>query len=185
MYREGKTINTYKNGKWTSMNRPKSNKEIEETISNLKWQIKHYEQIKEKSECDTSHLDILIEKDKRIISRLEKELELNKTTQNHKLTKKYTKRGKKINKEKAKQLIIKYLKQECQKCRAVSVEEVVNSLNIRQSIVSQIFHELNLEGILSQKYRNFVHDTNRHPIFPMPNSGWAPNIYYINKEKLC
>lgn len=61
----------------------------------------------------------------------------------------------------------------------VCVEEIANKYKIKHSQIDKYFRKLNRLGILSQAKREFAHDTNRNPIFPMDISGWCPNFYYF------
>lgn len=66
----------------------------------------------------------------------------------------------------------------------VTKEDIARDLKVKEHEVENVFHRLNLEGILSQRKSNYAHDTNRNPMFPGGESGWASDIYYIrNAEK--
>ena len=63
--------------------------------------------------------------------------------------------------------------------KSLTAECLAGDLNCEIHKVEYALHRLNLEGLVSQKIRNFAHDTNRNPIFYGPDSGWAANTYDV------
>ena len=62
----------------------------------------------------------------------------------------------------------------------VKKESISRELKVKEHQVEQVFHKLNLLGILSQRIPNYAHDTSRNPIFWGSENGWAADLYYIN-----
>lgn len=63
--------------------------------------------------------------------------------------------------------------------KVITKEEIVRDYKVKEGFVEQVFHRLNLQGILSQRHAYYAHDTNRNPMFPMPESGWGNDYYKI------
>ena len=94
---------------------------------------------------------------------------------------KFRAKYKNIPKEKAVKKVTEYVLSEKEKGKTrVTAEEASVYCKIPKGQVTWAFHKLNLLGVLSQKERQFAHDTNRAPIFWGGESGWGANTYYIN-----
>lgn len=94
---------------------------------------------------------------------------------------KFRAKYKNIPKEKAVKKVTEYVLSEKEKGKTrVTAEEASVYCKIPKGQVTWAFHKLNLLGVLSQKERQFAHDTNRAPIFWGGKSGWGANTYYIN-----
>lgn len=65
----------------------------------------------------------------------------------------------------------------------ITKEDTARILNIQEKQVEQIFHRLNLEGVLSQAIHNYPHDNNRNPWDGGGFSGWQSDIYMILETK--
>jgi len=63
--------------------------------------------------------------------------------------------------------------------RSLTAEQLATELQVDPAKVKWALHRLNLCGLVSQKRREFAHDTNRNPIFFGPASGWAANSYAV------
>lgn len=87
---------------------------------------------------------------------------------------------KKIPHDKLKKMILEFIR--ITKDDFIVKEELAFKFNTYEHKVEDVFRELNREGILSQRKAQYVHDTNRHPMFPMDVSGWACDKYYIRKK---
>lgn len=63
--------------------------------------------------------------------------------------------------------------------KSVTAEDIASDLRCEVHKVVYALHRMNLDGWVSQKIRNFAHDTNRNPVFYGPSSGWAANTYDV------
>lgn len=99
-------------------------------------------------------------------------------------TQKSISKRKNMDLKKLKTIVLAYINNKKLHTNIITKEEISKKYNVKQHLVEQIFHQLNLEGLLSQRHSNFAHDTNRNPMFPMPESGWAEDIYYINEKTI-
>lgn len=66
----------------------------------------------------------------------------------------------------------------------VFAECIAFELNYKVKFIKQIFSELNIDGILFQKEREYSHDTNRNPMFYGNKSGWMANSYMIRRDPM-
>lgn len=171
-------------------------KGIEKKIDTHKYDMRAAElrlkRISMRSFCDTSEQTAEIIKAQIRISesekdRLEKELaewrEFYKEVQDKAQypQRKFRSKYKNIPKEKAVKKVTEYVLSEKEKGKTrVTAEEASVYCKIPKGQVAWAFHKLNLLGVLSQKERQFAHDTNRAPIFGGGESGWGANTYYIN-----
>lgn len=98
----------------------------------------------------------------------------------HKCLKRKTK---KIKPEKLKILVLEIIqKYKENNVRYITIENIARILQVKESQLHKLFHELNLEGILSQPEHRFMHDSIRGgncPIFPYEQSDWASDLYRI------
>lgn len=62
-------------------------------------------------------------------------------------------------------------------------EIIAEELGVKVRLVSRCLQLLNIERLVSQPRRKQAHDSNRD-LFSFGDSGWAADIYYINKDKL-
>lgn len=68
--------------------------------------------------------------------------------------------------------------------KSVNAEDVAFELGYKVHYIKQVFHQLNLKGILSQKSRYCGKDNTRCYILSGNLSGWGANVYYINDKVL-
>lgn len=88
--------------------------------------------------------------------------------------------AKKIPNKKLKSLVRKYLLN-CGK-NTITLEEVSLFFGVSQGDMHHVFHQLNQEGLLSQRHPRYFHDTNRNPFFGGSESGWGNDYYTILKK---
>lgn len=113
------------------------------------------------------------------IRNLERQIELAKTSTGivHKgLKRKIKKRSNDWIKEQVLDII------KTNKPNFLKKEEVARLLQVKECQVEQVFHQLNLEGILYQATHHALHDTQRDPYGFEGTMGWAGDIYYIRDK---
>jgi hypothetical protein len=90
---------------------------------------------------------------------------------------------KKISQDKIKDYVLNEIRQYREKgVDHIIAEDIAYQLNVKVHFVTQIFHKLNVEGVLSQPVGRPPHDTNRDA-FTGGFGGWSPNWYKILPEK--
>jgi hypothetical protein len=63
-------------------------------------------------------------------------------------------------------------------------EEIAKYLKVKTSLVEQVLHKMNLEGLVSQPVHHAPHDSNRDPwSHGGRDSSWMGDIYYIRNYK--
>ena len=146
-----------------------------ERKNTLQSKIEHKEVLLKKlsNENTDGKYDVQIRNNEEILRRLKRTARYNNNS-NLKIT------YKKIPFKKLKQMTIDYIKNLDR--NYITKEELSKLFKVHEHDIEKVFMQLNLEGILSQRNSNFAHDTNRNPIFPMPVSGWACDLYYIRQK---
>lgn len=112
---------------------------------------------------------------------IKNKLEISHETQG-KRPQRFKRRVKKIKPEKLKKRILEYIVSTDKS--SICKEELTRLFQLEEHRVEQVFHVLNLEGVLSQRTPDYTHDTNRNPIFYGMKSGWASDLYHVlDREK--
>lgn len=66
----------------------------------------------------------------------------------------------------------------------VRKEDIARTLEVKECQVEQVFHTLNLKGVLSQAVHHAPHDTQRDPNGFIGVMGWSGDFYYVRKENV-
>lgn len=75
-------------------------------------------------------------------------------------------------------IVLKYIEIECKHSKWLTKESIAKKYNVKECLVEQVFKQLNLEGILSQRHPFFAHETFRNPAYT-EDGGWAEDRYFI------
>ncbi len=77
--------------------------------------------------------------------------------------------------------VLKYIQKE--NPNYIMKEDIARILKVKESQVEQVFHQLNLEGILNQPVHHAPHDSQRDPWGFIGNMAWMGDLYYIRHKE--
>ena len=161
----------------------KSYKRKEKSISKLEKQIvwEKGSLIRQKiinSDVD-SNTAVLNQENK--IRKMEAELQELKNGKSHKgLKRKIKKRSNNWIKE---QVLILIKKEKEKGSFYIQKEDVARILQVKECQVEQVFHQLNLEGILTKAVHHAPHDSQRDPWGFIGNMAWSGDLYYFVRKE--